>query len=154
MTPADYMTEIVLPTIYEFRKDRRSRRYAYLACITLFHVKDHLRKAGVMKIENTIRELCDSQFEIVRSVCNGAKHLETNRSHRIPFKAGDDTDRPPAVWGAGKFGMSRWGDPVGGLEVEHEGTRHDVYACVATVARVYCDTYDCLTSCDLRDLEG
>ena len=45
MTPADFMNEIVAPTLREFRDDRRSRRRAFLACVAVFHVKDHLKKA-------------------------------------------------------------------------------------------------------------
>jgi hypothetical protein len=33
MTPAEFMDEIVVPTLREFRDDRRSRRLAYLACV-------------------------------------------------------------------------------------------------------------------------
>jgi hypothetical protein len=41
MTPADFVNDIVVPTVREFRDVRRSRRRAYLACIIVFHIKDH-----------------------------------------------------------------------------------------------------------------
>ena len=39
MTPADFMNEIVVPTLRDLRDDRRSRRRAYLACIAVFHLE-------------------------------------------------------------------------------------------------------------------
>jgi hypothetical protein len=58
MTPAEYVTEIVIPTVRECRDNRRSRRYAYLACIVTFHIKDHLKKAGATLIEDKMRTAC------------------------------------------------------------------------------------------------
>jgi hypothetical protein len=46
MTPAEYMNGIVVPTPRGLRDNRRSRRHTYLACIAVFHVKDHLRKGA------------------------------------------------------------------------------------------------------------
>ena len=44
MTPAEFLDEIVVPTLRECRDERRSRRRAYLACIAVFHIKDHLKE--------------------------------------------------------------------------------------------------------------
>jgi hypothetical protein len=52
MTPEDYIREIVLPTALEFKEKPRSRRHAYLTCMALFHVKDHLNEAGEVSIED------------------------------------------------------------------------------------------------------
>jgi hypothetical protein len=117
MTPADFMNEIVIPTLREFRDERRSRRRAYLACIAVFHLKDHLKKAGETRIENAMRASCGVAFDVVRGVCNGTKHVETDGSHAIAFRAGADTDRPPAVWGEAVWDVSRWDDPHGGREI-------------------------------------
>src|SRR5215207_7863998 len=97
MTPAEYVDEIVVPTVKEFRDNRRSRRHAYLACIAVFHIKDHVKKAGGTGVESTMRATCRKSFEIVRAICNGTKHVETNATHQIQFAAGDDWDRPPAI---------------------------------------------------------
>jgi hypothetical protein len=80
MTPADFVNDIVVPTVREFRDVRRSRRRAYLACIIVFHIKDHLRKAGAKQIEDTIRKATGDGFDAVRAVCNGTKHVVTNQS--------------------------------------------------------------------------
>lgn len=91
MTPADYVNEIVLPAMKDFHAGRRSRRYAYQACMAVFHIKDHLYKAGERKIENRVRQAAGSNhFDVVRSITNGAKHVETDASHEIQFRSGDD----------------------------------------------------------------
>lgn len=104
MTPGEYMTEIVVPTLREFRDERTLRRRAYLASIAVFHLKDHLKKAGETGIEAAMRTTCGDAFDVVRGVCNGTKHVETDGSHSVAFRVGDDTDRPPAVWGEAGMG--------------------------------------------------
>ena len=152
MTPADFMTEIVVPTLGEFRDERRSRRRAYLACIAVFHLRDHLKKAGEMGIENAMRGACGTAFDVVRSICNGSKHVETDGRHAIAFRAGTDSDRPPAVWGEAMWGVSRWGDADGGREVRHGADRHDAYECAKAVAVAYQTLYPAhLGVCDLGD---
>src|SRR4030095_3617626 len=99
MTPAQYVDQIVIPTVREFRDNRRSRRHAYLACLVTFHIKDHLAKAGETRIETKMRTgRSPKAFDLVRAICNGTKHVETNGSHPHPiqFQAGTDYDRPPA----------------------------------------------------------
>ncbi len=152
MTPSEYMTEIVVPTLREFRDDRRSRQRAYLACIAVFHVKDHLKKAGEKAVEAAVRASCSVAFDVMRGVCNGTKHVETDGSHAIAFRAGADTDRPPAVWGEAVWDVSRWDDLVGGREVHHGGDRLDVYECAKTVVVAYQKLYPGhLAACDLSD---
>src|SRR5438105_1748710 len=108
MTPTDYMNQIVVPTLREFRDDRRARRLAYLACIATFHLKDHLKKAGEQGIETAMRASCGVAFDVVRGVCNATKHVETDGSHAVVFRVGEDTDRPPAIWGEAVWDVSRW----------------------------------------------
>ena len=152
MTPADFVNEIVIPTLRDFRDERRSRRRAYLACIAVFHLKDHLNKAGEKGVEGTMRTSCGIAFDVVRGVCNATKHVETDGSHVVAFRAGDDTDRPPAIWGEAVWDVSRWDDPVGGREVQHAGDRHDVYECAKQVAAAYLTNYPAqLGKCDLSD---
>ena len=130
MSPEDYMREVVLPTVLEFRDDRRSRRKAYLACIAVFHIKDHLKQVGEKSIEKNLRSASGSAFELVRSVCNGTKHVSTDGSHAIAFTAGDDSDRPPAVAGKMTAGLSRVGDSHGGRSVQTPSGLRDIYVCV------------------------
>lgn len=77
MTPADFLTEIVLPTVREFGANRRSRRRAYLAAIVTFTLKDHRSKAGEKGVETTMRAAAGLAFDVVRGVANGAKHVQT-----------------------------------------------------------------------------
>src|SRR4051812_38259551 len=80
MMPADYCTEIVIPTVLDLKSHRLSRRHAYLAAIVAFHIKDHLHTAGEKQIEKTMR--ADGlEFDLVRGICNGTKHVETDSKH-------------------------------------------------------------------------
>ena len=133
MTPAEYVTEIVAPTLRECKDERQSRRRAYLACITVFHVKDHLKEAGETGIEKSMRLHTGEAFDVVRAVCNGAKHVKTDPKHRIPVRAGDDWYRPPAVAGLMVADLSVLGDGDGGREFEHADIRHDIYSCARRV---------------------
>jgi hypothetical protein len=131
------MNEIVVPTLRDLRDDRRSRRRAYLACIAVFHLKDHLKKAGEARIEDAMRTECGVAFDVVRGVCNGTKHVETDGTHAIAFRGGADTDRPPAIFGVAIFDVSRFDDAVGGREVRHGGDRLDVYECAKALVLAY-----------------
>lgn len=119
MTPSDFMNEIVVPTLREFRDERRSRRRAYLACIAVFHLKNHLKKAGESGIEAAMRAASGVAFDVVRGVCNGTKHVETDGTHSVGFRAGADSDRPPAILGELVLNVSQLDDVVGGREVLH-----------------------------------
>lgn len=152
MTPADFMSEIVIPTLRELRDERRSRRRAYLACIAVFHLKDHLKKAGETGVEAAMRASCGVAFDVVRGVCNATKHVETNAKHVVTFRVGDDTDRPPAKWGEAVWDVSRWDDAAGGREVQDGAKGHDVYECVKAVALAFQTMYPThLAGCDLSD---
>lgn len=152
MTPTDYMNEIVVPTLRELRDERRSRQRAYLACIAVFHLKDHLKKAGEKGIEDAMRASCGVAFDVVRGVCNGAKHLVTEGRHVVAFRAGDDWYRPPAAAGAAVAGLSVVGDRQGGREIRHRDDRLDLYRCAKAVAVAYQNNYPAhLAVCDLAD---
>ena len=110
MTPAEYVNEIVVPTLREFRDQPRSRRRAYLAAITLFHVKDYLNRYGESNIEKTMRRVAPATFDVVRGVCNGTKHVSTDASHPVPFAAGKDRDRPGSTLGQMQTGVSFLGE--------------------------------------------
>ena len=155
MTPAEYVNEIVLPTVREFRDGRRERRCAYLACIAVFSIKDHLIKAGEGKrtVEPKMRAALPIAFDVVRGVCNGTKHVDTDASHPIPFRAGDDRDRPPAFAGIMRAGRSRLGDIKGGRDIKVPGGRADLYECVKAVLLALKANYPGhLGSCDLSGL--
>ena len=152
MTPVDYVTEIVLPTVTEFRHERRSRRRAYLACMVTFHVKDHLRIAGATRIENAVRSVEPAAFDVVRAVCNGTKHVEADASHPIPFRAGDDTDREPVIPLTLIFGLWRWNDQ-GGREIGTASGPIDLYKAVVATLTAFKTTFPAhLGLCDLSGL--
>ena len=117
MSPSEYVIEIVAPTFMEFKHERRSRRRAYLACVMVFQIKDYLKRAGETGIEQRMRQSTGDAFDVVRGVCNGAKHVAMDSSHSIRFRAGDDWDRPPAIAGLAIAGLSLVGDGDGGREI-------------------------------------
>jgi hypothetical protein len=152
MTPADYVNEIVVPTVREFRDEPRCRRRLYLACMATFHIKDHLQKAKARKVEKAIRAATGDAFDVVRAVCNGTKHGEADETHPYPFAAGDDWDRPPFAFGELQFGVSQMGDPVGGREIAVGTARADLYQCVKRVVGAFKVNFPAhLGGCDLSD---
>lgn len=140
MTPNAFATEIVVPTVRDFRDNRRSRRHAYLACIVTYQLKDFLEKEGV-DVEGAMKTFGRSNsFEAVRAVCTAAKHKEfagDRYPDNIPFIAGEDYDRPPAYYGEAVFGLSRYGDAHGGREIARNLGGLDLYQCVKTVLSTY-----------------
>ncbi|MCJ2093137.1 hypothetical protein MKK67_11605 [Methylobacterium sp. J-072] len=141
MQPAEFMAEIVLPTVLEFRNDRRSRRRAYLACIVTFQMNDHLKKAGEKRPEDALRAATDLSFDVVRGVCNGTKHVWTNDSHPIAFVIGDDQDRPPAICDDLECDASELEDGAGGRSIETDQGSVDLYDACAAVLRAYAEIY-------------
>lgn len=152
MTPAEYVTEIVVPTVRECRDNRRSRRCAYLACIVTFHIKDHLKKAGAGPIEDKMRVACPGHFDVVRGVCNGAKHVATDQSHPIPFATGRDYYRPPAIAGVMVTGLSMLGDTKGARVIQHANKKYDLYGSAKAVLVEFQRQFPgYLDTCDLSD---
>jgi hypothetical protein len=154
MTPADYVNEIVLPAMKDFQAGRRSRRYAYQACMAVFHIKDHLHKAGETKIEDRIRQAAGSNhFDVVRSISNGAKHVETDATHKIEFRAGDDFDRPPGYPTTVLLGLSRFGDLQGGREIGRGPDKVDLYDACSQTLIAFCTEFPRhIGTCDLSGL--
>lgn len=152
MTPAEYVDEIVIPTVREFRDNPRSRRHAYLACIVTLQIKEHLRKAGEQGIEKTMRAGGSKSFDLVRGICSGTKHGDTDKTHPIPFQAGTDYDRPPARAGEMQLGLSELGDPVGGRQIDSGADRFDLYrACKDALTNFQKNFPDRLGGCRLSD---
>jgi hypothetical protein len=136
MLPRDFALEIVVPTVREFRDDRRSRRRAYLACIATYHLKDYLEKSGA-DVESAMKAFGRATcFEVVRAVCNGTKHCgwRADRVGNLQFVPRDDYDRPPCVAGIAVSGLSRVGDRIGGREAVGG---IDIYKAVKTCLREY-----------------
>jgi hypothetical protein len=147
MTPAEYVNEIVVPTLREFSEERRSRRRAYLACIAAFHIKDHLKEAGIVRPEKAVAAAHKNEWEAVRDVCNGTKHVASGS-----FRVGRDWDRPPGLAGVMECGVSQLGDTAGGREITLGNNRMDLYWSVKRVLGAFCDKFPAhLGGCDLSD---
>jgi hypothetical protein len=133
MLPAEYMSQIVLPTVDEYLAATGDRRRAYLACIATYHVRDYLTRAegAVSKheiersnreIERKMRGACAHSFDVVEGICNGSKHCGNSRDDFL-FAPGAEEAVPVFAFdvpGSG-WGVSRWDMP--GLLVEHNGHR-------------------------------
>ena len=121
MTPQDYMDEILLPSLAAYEADTSSRRLAYLACITMFHLKDFLEKAGVETPEVEMLKHCEAAWNVVHAVAVGAKHADNldrpSKKNPIKFVAGTDDYRPPAVAGLMECGWSECGDEEGSIVI-------------------------------------
>jgi hypothetical protein len=121
--------------------------------MAIFHIKDHLSKAGEKRIEDRMRKATGTSFDVVRAICNGTKHVETNQSHPIPFRAGEDRDRPPAILGQMVLGVSVLGDPVGGREIGRGPTRIDLYQACKSTYLAFCEAFPkYLGRCNTADL--
>jgi hypothetical protein len=80
-------------------------------------------------------------FDVVRGVCNGTKHFQTDQTHSIQFAAGNDWDRPPAAIGQLAIGVSRIGDTHGGREIGNWPQRRDIYSAVKDTLTTFCSSY-------------
>jgi len=140
MTANEFAVEIVVPTVRDFRDNRRSRRHAYLACVVAYQLKDYLNQEGV-DVDAAMKTFGRSNsFEAVRAVCTGAKHKIFNGDRypdNIPFTAGEDYDRPPALAGEMVCGLSRVGDAHGGREIAWHLGGLDIYSSVKAALKNY-----------------
>jgi hypothetical protein len=143
MLPAEYMSQIVLPTVDEYLAATGDRRRACLACIATCHVRDYLARAEAVslgEIERNMRAVCANSFEVVEGICNGSKHCGNSRNHFL-FAPGAEKAIPVFAFdvpGSG-WDVSRWDVP--GLLVEHNGHRmfvdHSACAVLATYGHLY-----------------
>jgi hypothetical protein len=153
MRPADYVNEIALPALRQARDDRASRWKAYVACMTVFHVKDYLKSVGERAIESAMRTAGGNAFDVCRGICNGTKHQATDSTHPISFRAGDDWHRPPARAGQMRVGASRLGDTLGGREIQAGPGSADLYDCAKKTLQLFQAIYPKhLGGCDLSGL--
>jgi hypothetical protein len=138
MLPAEYMSQIVLPTVDEYLATTGDRRRAYLACIATYHVRDYLARAedvSVGEIERNMRGVCANSFDVVEGICNGSKHYRNDYDDFL-FAPGSEQAIPVLeldVPGSG-LDVSRFDVP--GLLVEHNGHRMfvDMSVCAALAA--------------------
>jgi hypothetical protein len=43
--------------------------------MTVFHIRDHLCKAGERELEEKMRRAVGDSFDVVQAMCNGTKHV-------------------------------------------------------------------------------
>lgn len=99
-----------------------------------------MSKTGIQGIEVAMRAGTGDMFDVVRGVCNGSKHVRTDGGHRVAFEVGDDIDQPDVGYGAGGFGVGRFGG-IGGREIQVDGRQVDLYDACAAVLRGYIVAY-------------
>jgi len=134
MLPAEYVSEIVLPTVNEYLAAMGDRRRGYLACIASYHVRDYLHRAegvGKLEIDRRMREKCAISFDVVEGISNGSKHCGNDRGDFRFAPGAEEVVLPFAFDVGGGFDHSRWDVP--GLVVEHDGHRLLVDFCLCSV---------------------
>jgi hypothetical protein len=125
MDAESYMREIVDPTINDFEANPRSRRHAFVACLVTCHCADYLalpRKAQQLRNELKKQSMA---FSMIDRVAHAFKHVQSghvNSPQDKPLNVTAVFERPPALAGVAQCGLSRCGDPVGGVEVWGEDT--------------------------------
>ena len=135
MTPAEYITEVVLPTVDEYLAARGDVRRAVLACIVSWHTRDYLKQAlrlGLADVDEKMDGLCKFSYDVVEGIANGSKHFRNTKGD-FHYTPGDEKHVPAFAFdvpGAG-WNQGRWEVP--GLEVEHQRQRVFVDFCLCAV---------------------
>jgi hypothetical protein len=151
MLPAEYMSQIVLPTVDEYLAATGDRRRAYLACIATYHVRDYLTRAegAVSKLEidrsnreikRKMRDACANSFDVVEGICNGSKHCGNDHGGFL-FAPGAERAIPAFDFDVPDSGFDASRFDVQGLLVEHNGHRvfvdHSVCAALSAYGQIF-----------------
>jgi hypothetical protein len=114
-----YFEQIVDPTIKDFDATPTSVRHAFLAAVAVFHTIDY---AGLRRLRKKFRQNPD--FAMVDRIANAFKHVETGHrddQNLQPLSAEGVIARPPMYYGvSGAYGLSRYGDPIGGVTLDDD----------------------------------
>ena len=112
---ARYLDKIVEPTIRDFAANPTSVRHAFIACVVTFHAVDYL--AHPRKSRSLRQLFCEqsSDFETIDHVAHAFKHVMTGPREKPILVAAAVISRPPARAGELVPGLSRVGDPDGGV---------------------------------------
>lgn len=144
MTPESFLSDIVLPTVREFRAEPLSSRRAYLACIVAHHLGDYLQKAGEQNPRDHLRtNYAPAAVDVVSAVANGSKHADygKDKTGAVKFRPGDEQVRGRGGFGSGPFGSGAFGVNDFGLEVFADGGSGRIMHAVETVIRSYVAAY-------------
>jgi len=119
---AQYLEEIVEPTVRDFEANATSRLHAFLACVAACHRVDYLAWPNDPR---TLRQKFDRQsaaFRIVNDVGHAFKHVVQGRPDKPRMRASEVIQRPPAMWDIAIWDVSRWDDTVGGVTLSTDPT--------------------------------
>jgi hypothetical protein len=115
-----YLETIVDPTIDDLESHPTSVRYAFLACVAVFHSLDYLAHSESSEKQNR-RSLFRKQsadFATVDRVAHAFKHVEAGHpaaTDNQPLKTEGVIKRPPAYWDNALWDLSHWDDATGGV---------------------------------------
>jgi hypothetical protein len=115
---AQFLEEIVEPTIADFEKNPASRRHAFLACVAACHGVDYLAYPDDPR---TLRQKFEHQsgtFKIVNDVGHAFKHVVQGRPTAPRMKASQVVQRPPGALDVAVFDVSRFDDAAGGVTLD------------------------------------
>jgi hypothetical protein len=132
-----YFEQIVDPTIKDFEANPTSVRHAFLAAVAVFHSIDYLEYATKSpSLRSKFRKKC-ADFATVDRIAHAFKHVKTGHPDNIdlqPLSADGIIARPPAYYGvSGAYGLSRYGDGIGGVTLDSD-RQQDVLSAVKRAA--------------------
>jgi hypothetical protein len=112
-----YLAEIVEPTILDFEQNPTSLRHAFLASVATFHTIDYI--GGSRQIFRNE----SSHFKNIDRVAHAYKHVQVGKPDdpkTQPLNVDEVIRRSPASIGEFTIGISRIGDPVGGVTLHQD----------------------------------
>ena len=123
-----YLSEIVEPTVEDFRRQPSSVRVGFLACVAIDHSVDYLafpadrakwdgkehrsRRAELRRQFGEENE----HFRLASEAANAFKHVKTITERSL--EASQVYERPPALAGRMMMGLSMFGDTTGAVVVD------------------------------------
>jgi len=123
-----YLTEIVGPTVDDFRKRPSCVRVGFLACVAIDHSIDYLafprdrsrwdgkeHRDNRARLRKQFREE-NEQFRLASEAANAFKHVKTTSQRGL--EAAEVYERPPALAGRMMAGISMVGDTTGAVVVD------------------------------------
>ena len=147
MTPQQYWQEVVSPTVEEYRTDPTSLRRSILSAITIVHFADNLIFNGINTVQGKTFAAARQFFDLITVDCPEAgqlyslaivgKHMKQGSNPSPRHTIEDVFKRPPAVLGQAVWGISRWGDEIGGVEFAKNDALRLVEATTAFLKRTF-----------------
>jgi hypothetical protein len=112
---AQYLEEIVEPTVKDFEQNPTSRRDAFLACVAVCHGVDYLAYPDDPRTLRQSFERESQDFKIVNDVGHTFKHVFIGKREEPRLTHTEVISRPPAYFGVVVWNLSRWDDSLGGV---------------------------------------